>query len=279
MIILTVVYVLLGWLVGVAINHAADILPKRQTLAQWPRCPECQARLPFQAWSALLAFVTGHQNCAQCGHRRTTMTRSIIVELAISLFFGFLFWRYGFSLRLGLVSLYTAILVLITITDLEYRLILNVVILPSILLAIVASFFTPLAGFWIFAPSCRSLLYAVYTLFLSTPTAFWQVAFVGGAIGFIISFLAWLFATALYGHGALGQGDVTLSAFLGLILGLPYILPTFLFTVLLGGLVPFLLLITRRINRKSFIPYGPFLTISGWLMLVWGDEIWRFYFC
>lgn len=279
MIILAIVYVLLGWLVGVALNHAAEILPKRQTLAQWPQCPECQSRLPFQAWSALLAFATGHQNCARCGHRRTTLTRSVIVELALPIFFGVLFWRYGISLRLGLVSLYTAILVLITVTDLEYRLILNVVILPSILIAVITSFFTPLPGFWTFAPSCRSLLHAIYTLFLSAPAAFWQVAVIGGAIGFIISFLAWLFATLLYGHGALGQGDVTLSTFLGLILGFPYILPTFLFTVLLGGIVPFLLLITRRISRKSFIPYGPFLTISGWLMLVWGDEIWRLYFC
>lgn len=279
MIILAILYMLLGWLVGVAINCAADLLPKRKPLAQWSRCAQCQTRRPYPARSALLAAISGQTTCAQCGHRRAFWRRSMMVELVTPLFFGFLVWRFGFSLLLGLSSLYTAILILITVTDLEYRLILNIVILPAILIAIIAAFFTPLSGFWAFAPSCNSFLFAIFTFFFSRPAAFWQVAFIGGATGFGISFLAWLAATLLYGHGALGQGDVTLSTFLGLVLGFPYILPTFLFTVLLGGIVPFLLLITRQIGRRSFIPYGPFLTISGWVMLVWGNEIWQLYFC
>lgn len=279
MIILLILYALLGWLVGILINHAANILPQRESLLQWPTCAECQTRRPYLAWSALLATVSGHRACARCGHRAASLNRSLLVELITPALFLFLWWRYGFSQQLGLISLYTAILLLITITDLEHRLILNVVILPSIVIAILAAFFTPLSGFWKYGPACDSILHAVFTLLFSTPTSFWQVAFIGGAIGFLISFLAWLLATLLYGPGALGQGDVTLSTFLGLILGFPYILLTFLFTVFLGGIVPFLLLVTRRISRKSFIPYGPFLTISGWAMLIWGDEIWQFYFC
>jgi leader peptidase (prepilin peptidase)/N-methyltransferase len=50
------------------------------------------------------------------------------------------------------------------------------------------------------------------------------------------------------------------------------------FGVFLGGLVAFVLLISGRVGMKTFIPYGPFLTLTGWLMLVWGDEIWAYYF-
>ncbi len=279
MIILTILQALLGWLAGVAINHAADVLPRRKTLQGWPNCSTCETQYPFLAWSALLALLSGHQSCRHCGQRRRSFTRSVIVEGLTPALFVFLAWRIGFSLHLGLVSIYTAILILVTVTDLEHRLIFNIVILPSIFLGLILSFFTPLSGFWTFAPACNSLIFAIFDLFFSPPTLFWHTAFIGGAVAFIISFLAWLFAVLLYGHGALGQGDVTLSTFLGLILGFPYILLTLLLTVLLGGIVPLLLLIIGRVNRKSFIPYGPFLTIAGWMMLVWGHEIWRFWFC
>jgi prepilin signal peptidase PulO-like enzyme (type II secretory pathway) len=46
----------------------------------------------------------------------------------------------------------------------------------------------------------------------------------------------------------------------------------------LGGFVAILLLIARRVGMKSFIPYGPFLTITGWIMLIWGNEIWDYFY-
>jgi leader peptidase (prepilin peptidase)/N-methyltransferase len=231
----------------VAINHAADILPKRESIRQWPGCAACQARRPLLVWSALIAWLSGQQQCYQCGHRRERFIRSIIVEVVTPALFVFLWWKYGPSLQVGLVSLYTAILLLITVTDLEHRLIFNVVVLPSILFAVVAAFISPGIA--------------------------WPVALVGGAAGFILSYLA-----ALAARGGLGGGDVTLSTFLGLILGFPHILLSLTFGVFLGGFVAFLLLVTRRVGLKTFIPYGPFLTVTGWIMLIWGNEIWTYYF-
>lgn len=239
---LTVVYALLGWGVGMAINHAADILPKRTSLLQWPTCPNCGARRPYRGWSALAGAM-----CERCRQRLPGRLRPVLVELVTPVFFVFLLWRYGLSLHLAIFSLYTAILILITVTDLEHRLIFNVVILPSILMALATAFFTP--------------------------GLYWQSALVGGATGFILSYLA-----ALLSRGGFGEGDVTLSTFLGLIIGFPNILLSLGFGVFLGGFVAFFLLVTRRVGLRSFIPYGPFLTITGWIMLVWGAEIWRYYF-
>lgn len=247
MIILAILYALIGWLVGVAINHAADILPTRKTVLQWPQCLACAAPRPPAAWSGIAALLTHRRRCQSCGRPRATLARAIIVELATPAFFIFLLRLYGFSGHLILVSLYTAILILITVTDLEHRLIFNVVILPSILLGLVAAFFTP--------------------------HLYWPSALVGGAAGFLISYLA-----ALISRGGLGEGDVTLSTFLGLILGFPFILLSLFFGVFLGGAIAFLLVITRRVTLKSFIPYGPFLTTTGWVMLIWGEAIWQYYF-
>lgn len=247
MLLLTILYAILGWGIGIIINHAADLLPKRKTLLQWPSCPVCGTRRSYSRWSALLSYATGPQVCEQCHSQRPIRLRSLLIELVTPLFFVFLLWRYGLSLHLAIVSLYTAILILITVTDLEHRLIFNVVILPSILMALLTAFFTP--------------------------GLYWPSALVGGAAGFILSYLA-----ALLSRGGLGEGDVTLSTFLGLIIGFPNILLSLGFGVFLGGFVAFFLVITRRVGLRSFIPYGPFLTITGWIMLIWGAEIWRYYF-
>jgi len=76
----------------------------------------------------------------------------------------------------------------------------------------------------------------------------------------------------------LGEGDVTLSTFLGFILAFPLIVLSITFGVFLGGIVAVILLVSGKVNLKTFIPYGPFLTITGWIMLIWGGEIWQYFF-
>ena len=249
MIIPLILYALCGWLAGVAINHLADVLPTRKTVLQKPFCLACQTERPQQQWSALIALATGQaqQNCLMCGTPRSTFTRAVVTELVVPVFFVFLMGRYGPSLELVLITIYTFILILVTVTDLEHRLIFNVVILPSILFAMVAAFFTP----WIAWPS----------------------AYIGGIGAFVV-----VYAVALLSRGGLGEGDVTLSTFLGFILGFPIIVLSITFGVFLGGIVAVILLISGKVNLKTFIPYGPFLTITGWIMLIWGGEIWQYFF-
>ena len=246
-ILFTLLYAVLGWVAGMLINHTADILPKRTTVFQRPFCLECGAARPWQHWSALVARARHQQICLQCGTPRQYLNRSIFVEVTTPLFFVFLLWRYGPSQYLGLVTLYTFILILVTVTDLEHRLIFNVVILPAILLAAVAAFFTPGLS--------------------------WLAALIGGGFAFVLVYLA-----ALVSRGGLGGGDVTLSTFLGLVLGFPNIILSLTFGVFLGGFVALSLLLMGRVGLRTFIPYGPFLTITGWIMLVWGNEIWKYYF-
>lgn len=247
MVIQYILFTLIGWLVAIAINHAADILPRRLTFRQWPRCDACGQPKPYWAWSALLAYGRGQSQCHQCGQPPARLVRSIIVELVTPTFIIFLLWRYGVTVQFGLVSIYSAILILITVTDLENRLIFNVVVLPAILFGLAAA--------------------------IVTPNLSWLAALLGGVTGFILSYLA-----ALFARGGLGGGDVTLSTFLGVTIGFPHILLSLTFGVFLGGFVALLLLVTRRVGLKTFIPYGPFLTITGWIMLIWGSEIWTYYF-
>ena len=72
-----------------------------------------------------------------------------------------------------------------------------------------------------------------------------------------------------FGAGAFGLGDVKLLAGAGLMLGGDRALGGTLFGLILAGVVLLALLVTRRIGRKSFVPFGPFLIIGAlWAVLI-----------
>jgi len=72
-----------------------------------------------------------------------------------------------------------------------------------------------------------------------------------------------LFMSSLpFGEGALGGGDIKFLVGAGLMLGLLRIVLALFAGAILGGVVIVALLVLRRINLGSFVPFGPFL-IAG----------------
>jgi len=235
---------ILGVLVGAVVNRLGTDLPARHP-PQRPRCPYCGLPRPWYHWVALPSYVIGRGRCTNCS--APIPLRYPLVELALGFLFGFLYLRYGPTVRFGFFAAYTAIFALVTVTDLERRLILNVVTLPAMALALVGSFFTGHLNWW--------------------------SALLGGAIAYIFFLVAALVGNALLGPGALGGGDVKLAAFVGLVTGFPLVIEALVLTVLSGGLISALLLITRLRSLRSPIPYGPFLVVGGWVTMLWGVEI------
>ena len=261
----TLVYALIGWLVGVFINQAADTLPHRMGLGEHPHCPACGTPRAPIAWSAVLGYLSGRRLCLGCG--RPLPLRSVVVEVVTPAIFVGLLWRYGLSVHLGFLSLYSAVLVLVTVIDLEHRLILNVVMLPAILLAVVGAFFN------------EDMSY--------------RRALLGGATGFVSVYGLFLLARPMSAllsrlsgreihETPFGFGDVTLGTFVGLITGLPGIFLALLITLLSAGLGAALYWLVRAVIQRRYtlftpIPYGPFIVLGGFIMMVYGPEILEWY--
>ena len=239
-----VLFALLGLLVGGLVNQLGSDLPARRGLTR-PHCPYCGKNRPLWQWLSLPAYLVQRARCPSCG--ASIKLRHPLVELGVATAYVYLWIALGPSVKLVLHLLYTAILALILITDIERRLILNVVTYPAILLAIVASFFTPGMQWW--------------------------SALIGGAVGFFFFLVAALVGNALFGAGALGGGDVKLAAFVGLITGFPLVIGALVLTVLIGAGVSLILLITRVRSLRDPIPYGPFLVAGGMVALLWGYSI------
>ena len=246
-----ILFALLGGLVGVLINRAADNLPAHRLLIAAPHCPYCDTPRPVIDQIALLSYVLLRGRCPNC-HAPVPLGAPL-VEIASALAFAFLWTRYGAQMQLLLMLIYTVIFLLVFVIDFEHRLILNVVILPAILVAALAS---PLSHIG------------------------WARSLIGGAVAFVIVFGIYVFAEIFsrwrklnIEGGAFGQGDVKLALFMGIVTGFPAVLPAILATILLGGVgailfLAYQLIVHRRLAMTAAIPYGPFFCIAGWAFMV-----------
>jgi leader peptidase (prepilin peptidase)/N-methyltransferase len=72
-----------------------------------------------------------------------------------------------------------------------------------------------------------------------------------------------------FGAGAFGLGDVKFLAGMGLMVGGERAIGGTLVGLLVAGAVLAILLVTRRIGRRSYVPFGPFLILGAlWAVLI-----------
>jgi prepilin signal peptidase PulO-like enzyme (type II secretory pathway) len=144
------------------------------------------------------------------------------------------------------LSLYAWLLLLVLLVDLQQRLVYNVILVPAAAMAVIASIALPQPGL--------------------------ASALAGGLVGFTL-----LGVVALAYPPGLGKGDVKLAGVIGLMTGFPNVLLALTLGVLAGGLAAALLLITRVVDRKSYIPYAPFLVLGAIVALIHGADILNWY--
>jgi len=85
------------------------------------------------------------------------------------------------------------------------------------------------------------------------------------AVAVVVPLSLWLMSVP-FGAGAFGIGDVKLLAGVGLMLGFIRTVTGLLSGLLAAGVVLAVLLATRRIGRRTYVPFGPFLIVGA----LWG---------
>lgn len=71
----------------------------------------------------------------------------------------------------------------------------------------------------------------------------------------------------------IGGGDLKLGAFMGFILGWQLLLVALTTAYIIGGIVGLTMIITKRADRKTAIPFGPFLVLGAFTAFFAGDYI------
>lgn len=264
--------VILGIVVGGVLNALADDLPMRRTPGL-PRYADGTPRPP-SAWLGIVAFLTGQRTPPESSPggagnpvpegdvatSRRLSWRYPLVEIALGLAYGAMVLGFRDERSLPVWMVYVAIMLLITVIDIEHRLILFAVIVPSCVFALIVAAVIP-------PDPERSVGYYV----------------LGGLAGFALYFLMFLggvlFAAATRpGAIAFGFGDVMLGTLSGIMLGWRALVFASLITVFAGALGALLYVIGLQVLRRRHrwftpLPYGPYIVIGTLVMLLFREQV------
>ena len=213
------------------------------------RCPHCDHPISALENIPLLSWLWLKGRCRQC--KAPISARYPLVELLTAL----LSVAVAATLAPGwgalAALLLTWVLVALTFIDLDKMLLPDQLTLPLLwggLLFNLAGGFVPLAD-----------------------------AVIGAMAGYLVLWsLYWAFKL-LTGKEGMGHGDFKLLAALGAWLGWQALPIVLLLSSLVGAIIGIGLILLRNHHQGKPIPFGPYLAIAGWIALLWGDNITRWY--
>ena len=149
--------------------------------------------------------------------------------------------RVGWTGVLAAHLVWVTVTAAVVVTDLEHRLIPNRILYPG--------------------AAVTAVLLLAGALLDGTPGRLGSAALGAGLC------LLGMGTLSVLGRGALGMGDVKLSAVLGLVCGywgLEVALRGILTGFLIGGAAAVGLMIIRRVHRHTQLPFAPFLVVGSW---------------
>ncbi|WP_323884401.1 prepilin peptidase [Aeromonas hydrophila] len=212
-------------------------------------CPHCGHAITAMENIPLLSWLWLKGRCREC--QAPISARYPLVELLTALLSLVVAATFAPGWGLLAALLLTWILVALTFIDLDKMLLPDQLTLPLLwggLLFNLAGGFAPLAD-----------------------------AVIGAMAGYLVLWsLYWAFKL-LTGKEGMGYGDFKLLAALGAWLGWQALPIVLLLSSLVGAFIGIGLILLRNHHQNKPIPFGPYLAIAGWIALLWGDTITRWY--
>lgn len=239
--------VVFGLAIGSFLTVVVDRVPRGVSIVEpGSACGACGRRLGVPDLVPVLSWLVLRGRCRSC-HRRIGI-EPLVLEVVTASLFGATAWRFGASVTTAAFCVLMAGLVALTWIDLRTHR------LPREI-----SYTTAALG----AP-----LLVVAALVEGEPRRIWTMA-----VGAVVA-TATMLVVYLASRGGMGDGDVRLAPLLGLYLGWlnpGLALIGLFFGFLLGAVVSVVLLVTRRVGRKTALPFGPFLTAGTVVAVFWGQ--------
>ena len=240
---------LFGLIVGSFLNVVAYRVPlKRSVVYPGSACPHCDHPLSWRDNIPVVSWLMLRGRCRYCSER--VSVRYPIVEVSTAALFAWTAIVIGAQWVLPAFFWFVGVTIVLTLTDLDHKLIPNRILFPSTAVAVI--------------------LLGLGALLDRELGALGRALLAGAA------YFAVLLLIALVARGGFGFGDVKLAGFLGLYagyLGWGELLVALFMPFAVGGIISILLLITRIKGRKDAIPFGPYMVLGAYLAVFVGEQI------
>lgn len=249
-----------GLVIGSFISVLIYRIPQGESIVSPPSaCRSCGSRLTLQDLIPVLSYIFLRGKCRHCTER--IPARYLLVELITAGTFIALYYKFGLSVPFFAFAYLLTILIAIFFIDIDHRIIPNGLVLAGLA-----------GGFAVFVYNCISPMPEVFA------DTKWWTPLAGLLPGSAFLLIVAIVGSLLYKtDDAMGMGDVKLMAPVGLFLGWKLCLIALFVSVILGGLLSLLLMVTGIKKRKDTVAFGPFIVVGTFITIMWGWEILYWY--
>jgi leader peptidase (prepilin peptidase)/N-methyltransferase len=238
---------LFGTVVGSFANVVIYRLPLSMNLVS-PRshCGKCSTPISWFENIPVLSFLALRARCRHCGISIGW------IHPTVELICGFLgyacFLRFGLSFQAFYFFVLLTSLLVASMIDLEHRIIPDSISLGGTVVS-----------------------FAVAALF-QWANKYWHISLMDSLIGIIVGggflwAIAWGYEK-ITGREGMGFGDVKLVALFGAVTGWQGTIASIFIASLFGSVVGLFLILVQNKNRRTAIPFGPFLCVGFLLVLL-----------
>jgi len=230
-----------------ALTGSASNEPDKAFNLMVPRsaCPSCGHQISAFENIPVISYLFLRGKCRVCS--ASISAQYPLIELATALLSAFVVWKLGFSWPALAGLIFTWSLIVLSIIDLKTQLLPDSITIPLLWLGLIVN------SLDVFTPYHSSLMGAVF--------------------GYLSLWLVYHAFKLVTGKEGMGYGDFKLLAALGAWMGWQTLPLVIILSSVLGASVGITLMILKKHEQGTPIPFGPFLAGAGWIAFFWGQQI------
>ena len=250
----------IGFIFGSFINVIVHRLPQNLSIIK-PRsfCPDCKKIIPWYENIPILSWFFLRGKCSGCNLPIPVKYPLIETFTGILFLFSYRCTLYNSDIEnyvFNILVNWAIIIILfsLSIIDYYYLWIPNLIIKTGIIF-----------GFFI----------SIFSSIINNQNLFLNIfeSLISGIFGFLIIILIIKIGELIFKKPSMGMGDAKLAGMIGFWLGFPGVIILIWLTFILSGIFVTLGLAAKKIKKGELIPFGPFLSITGFLIWLYGEDI------
>ena len=212
----------------------------RSIVSPSSHCENCNSKLKWYELIPIVSYLIQGGKCRNC--KSKLPISYFLIEVCTGVLYAVCFHVFGFKLELLTALIFVSSLIIIIISDIEYMIILDEVLIFAISSIIIIDLFD--IGMY---ETCLRIL--------------------AGIGSFATMYLIKKIGDILFKQESLGGGDIKLMFLVGLVIGYPMAVCNIFFGTFIAFPIALFLLISKKDN---IIPFGPFLSMAAILLYIWG---------